>query len=276
MTYSVDLTGATHDCGGHFQPVTDVRDVTLGQSRVPVSQTFFRCDSCAEERQTLEQLGEARRVAAGAVRDRDRLLAPSEVRRIRDVRLGLTQTQLEDALGLGEKTVVRWETGRVLQPKATDDLLRLLDRDASALGFLAVHNGSDVASKFPELNQANQVAPERSAEAETNAFGSEEGAPQVTIPRGCMAELQALASSEGVSVESFVVWALSERVSSSRMERLLGSDVTSMRRELEHIRASLERAWQPPRRTPLLSRDPGSSNSQLALVRNGGQYAQSA
>ena len=277
MPISVDLTDATHDCGGHFRLVTEVRDVTLGQSRVPVNESYFRCDLCAEERQTLEQLGNARRAAAGAARIRDGLLTPAEVRRIRENRLGLTQAQLESALGLGEKTAVRWETGRVLQPKATDNLLRLLDRDPSALAFLAVHNGSGE----PEApSEVVAVAPnERKQEADVGAKieRTQETPQQVTIPRRCLTDLHALADAEGVSVESYVVWALAERVAEGRVERLLGSQVTSMRRDLENILASLENAWQRPQTPMSLSRRSGKlQHPHLEVVRNREPYAQSA
>lgn len=276
MLNVVDLTDATHDCGGHFRLVTEVRDVTLGQSRIPVHESYFRCDLCAEERQTLEQLGDARRAAAGAVRVRDGLLAPAEVRRIREDSLGLTQAQFESALGLGEKTVVRWETGRVLQPKATDNMLRLLDRDPSALAFLAAHNGTE---QLNAPSKKSAIAPDEGDQGAVTGARLEstrESPQQVTIPRRCLTDLQALADSEGVSVESYVVWTLAERVAEGRVERLLGSRVTSMRRDLESILASLESAWQRPKTSMSLSHRSSKPHPHLEVVSNREPYAQSA
>ncbi|MCX5762911.1 MAG: type II toxin-antitoxin system MqsA family antitoxin [Gemmatimonadetes bacterium] len=276
MPNSVDLTDSTHNCGGFFRLVTEVRDVTLGQSRVPVNESFFRCDLCAEERQTLEQLGNARRAAAETARVRDRLLAPSEMRRIREERLGLTQAQLESALGLGEKTVVRWETGRVLQPKATDDLLRLLDRDPSALSFLAAHNGSEEVRAVAEVVSSASDEKDEETEVKVNREVGQAGPQQVTIPRRCLSDLQGLANAEGISVESYVVWTLAERVSEGRVERLLGPQMTSMRTQLEGILASLDSAWQRPKRPMSFSRRSNKVNHNVEIVRNREPYAQSA
>ncbi len=51
------------------------------------------------------------------------LLTPAEIREHRE-RLGLTQQQLQDLLGLGGNTLSRWETGRVYQSRALDTFLR--------------------------------------------------------------------------------------------------------------------------------------------------------
>lgn len=139
----VALEGLAHDCGGHFRARRRTEQVAIGQRHAPVAQTIYRCDRCGEERQTLTELGRARRQAAAVIQSAEHSLTPDEIRHIREERLGLTQAQLENALGLGQKTVVRWETGRVLLSRATDGLLRLIDRDPTALTFLARRNAVD-------------------------------------------------------------------------------------------------------------------------------------
>jgi DNA-binding transcriptional regulator YiaG len=44
-------------------------------------------------------------------------------------RYNLSQAELENLFGLGEKVVIRWEKGRVLQSKTADVLLRLMDQN---------------------------------------------------------------------------------------------------------------------------------------------------
>lgn len=55
------------------------------------------------------------------------MLPPDRIIAIRQ-QYGLSQERLEALLGLGAKVVTRWETARVLQTKAADDLLRLMER----------------------------------------------------------------------------------------------------------------------------------------------------
>lgn len=132
---SVTLEGRRHRCGGAFHLLFEPADVRVRGGTVPVKRRLFRCDGCGEERFTLAQVTAARREAADAVREDEGLLAPAEIRALRE-RLGLSQNTLEHVLGLGTETVVRWEAGKVLQSRAADNLLRLVDRDRSALEYL--------------------------------------------------------------------------------------------------------------------------------------------
>lgn len=52
------------------------------------------------------------------------LLTPTEIRARRE-RLGLTQQQLQQMLGLGGNSLSRWEGGHVFQARSLDTLLRL-------------------------------------------------------------------------------------------------------------------------------------------------------
>jgi len=53
-----------------------------------------------------------------------RLLTPEEIREGRE-KLGLTQRQFANLLGVGEATVSRWETGAQIQQRAMDRFLRV-------------------------------------------------------------------------------------------------------------------------------------------------------
>jgi putative zinc finger/helix-turn-helix YgiT family protein len=265
---AVDLAGTQHDCGGRFQLIEEKRDILIGQARVPVTQQFFRCNECGEVRQTLDQLGAARRAAALELRRIEGLLSGAEIRRIREERLQVTQGKLEKALGLGAKTVVRWETDRVLQPKATDNLLRLLDRDPSALKFLADQHGVDLPTPVDRGEGAEQV------EAECAPTCS------VPIPRTYLAEIHSAAQAQGIPPESYVVWLLAERLTALRTEAQLEKRFVAMQRELAgRIERTMWKnttfAWpaQQPREPQGQRPTPSPQTTNLRYTKG---YAQSA
>jgi len=63
------------------------------------------------------------------------LLSPSEVRRIRK-RLGLIQHRASEIFGGGARAFLQYERGETRQDKATDKLLRLLDKHPELLAEL--------------------------------------------------------------------------------------------------------------------------------------------
>lgn len=77
------------------------------------------CGECVLPPELICRLDEARYVRLG-------LLRPDEIKAVRD-RAGLTQAQMCEKLGIGEKTYTRWETGRSIQNKSNDTLIRLFD-----------------------------------------------------------------------------------------------------------------------------------------------------
>ena len=91
------------------------------------SVQVFHCGECGEDFLTPE-LGRALSVAVkNEVRKKLGLLPPERITAIRE-KAGFTQANLEAALGQGPKVVVRWESGKVIQSKAADSILRLLER----------------------------------------------------------------------------------------------------------------------------------------------------
>lgn len=229
-TRKVDLEGLAHDCGGHFHAISRADTIAIGRRRAAVEQIVFRCDGCGEERQTLAEAGRARHEAAARIQETDRQLAPGEIRRIREERLGLTQSELEQILGLGEKTVVRWETGRVLPTKAADSLLRLLDRDPSAVDFLAAHHG------MTRPTNVSTASPREAAVYEWS----------LPIPRRFRSAIEALAHAEGVDAATLVVWIIADAVTGSHT-RALHSQVTAMHQDLASRIDSLDAIWRQPR-----------------------------
>jgi putative zinc finger/helix-turn-helix YgiT family protein len=92
------------------------------------SVEVFHCNDCGEEFLTPEQTRAMCVAVKNEVRKKLGLLSPERITAIRE-KAGLTQVQLEERLGLGPKVIVRWESGKVVQGKAADTVLRLLDRE---------------------------------------------------------------------------------------------------------------------------------------------------
>jgi putative zinc finger/helix-turn-helix YgiT family protein len=95
------------------------RDGTL----LPYKSNYSLCDECGEEFYTREQGRHASRSATSALRLHNGRLSPFEIIEIRKTH-GVSQGELEQILGFGKKSLVRWEAGTVEQSSAADTLLR--------------------------------------------------------------------------------------------------------------------------------------------------------
>lgn len=97
-------------------------EVPGGPLKVP-DATWEACEACQEEilPDTLTAALEALRV------ERLGYLRPDEIRAVRE-RAGLTQTRMAQFVGAGAKTYCRWEAGRSLQNRSSDNLIRLADQ----------------------------------------------------------------------------------------------------------------------------------------------------
>ena len=96
---------------------------------------MYECDRCCESVFTPEQAREVDRRVKLVARQRLALLPPEKILAIRK-RCNLTQEEMERLFGLGQKVVIRWEKGRVMQSKTADVLLRLLDRNPAIIDEL--------------------------------------------------------------------------------------------------------------------------------------------
>jgi putative zinc finger/helix-turn-helix YgiT family protein len=88
------------------------------QSTFP-DATWEVCDDCGEEILPGEL---SQRIEVEHYRVQG-LLTPAEVRAIRE-RTGLSQIGMARLLGVGDKTLARWEAGLSIQNKSTDNLIR--------------------------------------------------------------------------------------------------------------------------------------------------------
>src|ERR1700736_175281 len=93
--------------------------------------TMPQCGNC----QAISIDDEADQQISAAFRREARLLAPEEIRQGRE-KLGLTQKQFANLLGVGEATVSRWETGGQIQQRAMDRFLRVCFASPSAVELL--------------------------------------------------------------------------------------------------------------------------------------------
>ncbi len=127
-------------CNGHLRSVSEEQEIRIGRRSARVLDQFFRCAACEEAFYAPGQMDATLRRASEAIRHEEGLMSPQEIRGIRE-RLGLTQHAFEKLLGVGPKTVVRWEKGTVFQNRSTDSLLRVVDALPESAQFLARLHG---------------------------------------------------------------------------------------------------------------------------------------
>ncbi|MGI6419885.1 MAG: type II TA system antitoxin MqsA family protein [Thermoguttaceae bacterium] len=93
--------------------------------------SWQHCESCGEDILPHE-------LDAAIDRERYRrlgLLTPEDIRRVRE-KTGLSAVDMSHLLGVGEKTFTRWENGYSLQMRASDTLIRLIDRNAEMFALV--------------------------------------------------------------------------------------------------------------------------------------------
>lgn len=93
--------------------------------RVTVSSRVRVCNVCNAEIWDNELENESMIKVYNQYRDKHNLLRPERIKQIRE-KYSLTQSAFSKLLGLGEKTITRYENG-ALQEKAQDNLIYLMD-----------------------------------------------------------------------------------------------------------------------------------------------------
>lgn len=211
-------TGPSHDCADHLRAVERVRDFPIHGTTVSVREKLYRCAACGEEEYSFEQAVAAERRASELYREQNGFLQPDAMVALRR-RWGLTQARLEDALGVGRKTVARWEAGRVLQSRALDNLLRAIDRFPAVLTFLSERQGVGVQ---PNAEWAGRGA---------------RTSPALAIPRTLRARLEREAEHEGVPVDVYAASVLAEGL----QRRSANRQIEWMSRKLDGVLESAVR-----------------------------------
>ena len=226
----------SHTCGDHLELIERVRDFPIHGTTVPISEELYRCAVCGREEYSYEQAIAAERRAGRVYREQNGFLQRDEIAALRR-RWGVTQAQLEAALGLGRKTVARWEAGRVLQTRALDNLLRAIDRFPAVLAFLAERQGTRID---PDPRWAG-AAPS-------------DAAPELTLPTTLRARLEDEAREEGVGVDAYAAMVIVQGLERRATDR----DVERLHRKLDDVLAHVSRPdADTPRTEPAVeSSDP--------------------
>lgn len=135
------LEGHLHRrCGGRYAHATETVTIRVSGMFASVDRAFFRCAKCGDEQRTVEQREVAEQAAVVAMRAAHVLLAPKQIRQLRDS-IGLTPQQLGEILyGTPKGIVEGWERGRYLQNREADAMLRSL-ADRPTLERLAARAG---------------------------------------------------------------------------------------------------------------------------------------
>lgn len=129
-------------CGTSATLVRERRPVKYGRRTVCIDDEMMACSDCGERFYVGNQLEASEARVRAQIRSEGGIL-PFEILALRD-RLGLRQAELEELLGVGPKTVSRWENGRVVPDRTTTLLLRALEADPGIVRTLVKVRGAEL------------------------------------------------------------------------------------------------------------------------------------
>ena len=146
-------------CGGRVEVSrAPIQMEVRGETASVEGVEHGRCTTCGESYLSLDAAEHLQAEAVRQARAAKGLLGPQEIRDIRHS-LGLSQAAFERLLGVGAKTVVRWEKGTVFQGATADRLMRLIRYSPELADVLA---GGSLYGSTSEGN-TTRPAPSRSA-----------------------------------------------------------------------------------------------------------------
>lgn len=140
------------------------RDTSL---TIPEHEVTY-CEACDSRFYTKDQARDLDRKVIRAYRERYNLLSGAAIKALRNT-LGLSQRQLEEALGVGEKTVVRWENDTGVQGKNTDNVLRMIEMDPDNLRLIVRLRNAALA---PQVDQRLPEDIKAGAEVKTAIYAA--------------------------------------------------------------------------------------------------------
>lgn len=100
-----------------------IEEINIRGEKIPVEIEYYRCQECGEEFENPQPGYDPLEIAYNEFRSRKGYVQPSEIRDFRK-KLGITQTEFSQLLGIGIATLSRYENG-ALQDEAHDRVLRL-------------------------------------------------------------------------------------------------------------------------------------------------------
>jgi putative zinc finger/helix-turn-helix YgiT family protein len=143
VSEKVGELGICPACGARGIETTD-RTINMGdaaeRAEVDPGFEYEHCTVCGEDFVPACEVDGLLRRSIVLEREGSGLLSSADIRRVR-LDLGLTQAGLASLLGVGDKTVTRWETGTVIQSRMADHFVRLL----AAHPEIAAGTGASVA-----------------------------------------------------------------------------------------------------------------------------------
>lgn len=120
-------------CGkGQLKRGTRRMPYTYRGETIEVKQPGEWCDACGEGVLSPADMAVTRKARHDAIARAEGLLTSDEIRQVR-TRLRLTQGQAAKLVGGGVNAFSRYERGETMQSRATDKLLRLLDKNPRLL-----------------------------------------------------------------------------------------------------------------------------------------------
>jgi len=124
-------------CGGGrlCEKVVEEHFSYKGHSLIVPDYRILECPACGEAVVEKDSARQAEKMLKDFGRQVDGLLMAADIKRIRR-KLHLTQEQMATVLGGGLKGFARYENGQVIQSRAMDNLLRILDRFPESLNAL--------------------------------------------------------------------------------------------------------------------------------------------
>ena len=120
-------------CGSTLVKQSRKEEITHKGKKHYIDVAVLRCPKCKREIDFSDE--ERKKEKIRLQRLADGFLTDEDIKRIRK-KLGLTQKQIAEKLGVGEKNFARYENLSVRQIKAMDNLLRILDAYPEAIEVL--------------------------------------------------------------------------------------------------------------------------------------------
>lgn len=156
MTSTCPLCGASAVAPRHGDFRMEPPESIPGGTLVVPSAAWDECTSCHEQFLPADLIA-----ALDQLRyDRLGLLRPEEIQAVR-ARAGLSQTEMALFVGVGEKTYSRWESGRSLQNRSSDNLIRIADQFPALFSQLEAQRDPDRQKKIAEyLNSLSAMKSE--------------------------------------------------------------------------------------------------------------------
>lgn len=121
------------ECGSKMRKCSDpIKETFRGEEFTVRGIKHYVCDGCGE---VVFDAEEGKKFDADILKQyamRENLLSPQEIKEIRK-KHGLSQRDFEKVLGVSSPSVSRWETGKVLQSKPVDLLMRAYSKETALL-----------------------------------------------------------------------------------------------------------------------------------------------